>query len=239
MYAFLRIATDDATFVIINNGYAKMPTPVQIELNKSAIPQRVVRMIAEGAESLEDRAIIESAGWKSGSWGRWQDNRYFLSPVPMKVRGTPWMSNSRSNPLSEHVIGLPEHLPAGTVATLFHYGAAIAIAIGERLTTYTLDVNCGRVTARQDGEYPLPGHALVIVESTLGLVICVDRGQASELLLFRDCELVPVMSLPARVTTLTAGGSDLFMQCSCIPRARRPIGAHQSSTTHGCCRPAA
>ena len=111
---------------------------------------------------------------------------------------------------SEHVTGLPEHLPAGTVATLFHDGAAIAIAIGERLTTYTLDVHGGRVTARQDGEYPLAGRALAIVESALGLVICVDRGQASEILLLRDRELVPVMSLPARVTTLTAGGSDLY-----------------------------
>src|SRR6187401_950610 len=113
-------------------------------------------------------------------------------------------------PPSEHVTGLPQHLPAGTVATLFLDGAAIAIAIGDRLTIYRLEVHGGRAAARQDGELQLPGRAQAIVESTLGLVVCVEREQASELLLLHDRELVPVMSLPARVTTLTAGGSDLY-----------------------------
>jgi hypothetical protein len=48
VYAFLRIATDDVAFVIINNGYAKMPLPIQLDLNPSVIPQRVVRMITGG-----------------------------------------------------------------------------------------------------------------------------------------------------------------------------------------------
>jgi alpha-amylase len=48
VYAFLRIATDDVAFVIINNGYEKMPLPIQLDLNPAVIPQRVVRMIVEG-----------------------------------------------------------------------------------------------------------------------------------------------------------------------------------------------
>jgi uncharacterized FAD-dependent dehydrogenase len=32
----------------INNGYAKMPYPIQLDLNTSIIPQRVVNMIAGG-----------------------------------------------------------------------------------------------------------------------------------------------------------------------------------------------
>jgi alpha-amylase len=45
VYAFLRIATDDVALVIINNGYADMPDPIQLKLNKSVIPERVVDMI--------------------------------------------------------------------------------------------------------------------------------------------------------------------------------------------------
>ena len=48
VYAFLRIATDDVTFVIINNGYAKMPYPIQVELNSAVIPQRVAGMMVGG-----------------------------------------------------------------------------------------------------------------------------------------------------------------------------------------------
>jgi alpha-amylase len=48
VYAFLRIAVNDVAFVIINNGYEKMPLPIQLDLNPSAIPQRVVRTITEG-----------------------------------------------------------------------------------------------------------------------------------------------------------------------------------------------
>lgn len=48
VYAFLRIATDDVTFVIINNGYAKMPSPIKLYLNPSVISPRVANMIAGG-----------------------------------------------------------------------------------------------------------------------------------------------------------------------------------------------
>jgi glycosidase len=64
VYAFLRIATNDVAFVIINNGYAKMPAPIQLELNPSAIPQRVVRMIAEGLKH-----------WKTGQALTVQDGK--------------------------------------------------------------------------------------------------------------------------------------------------------------------
>ena len=47
VYAFLRIATDDVSLVIINNGYEKMQYPIQMDLNPWAIPQRVVSMVAE------------------------------------------------------------------------------------------------------------------------------------------------------------------------------------------------
>jgi alpha-amylase len=45
VYAFLRISTDDVVFVIINNGYSRMPYPIQIELNRSILPERVIKMM--------------------------------------------------------------------------------------------------------------------------------------------------------------------------------------------------
>lgn len=48
VYAFLRIATNDVAFVIINNGYVTMPDPIHIELNPAIVPPRVVSMITAG-----------------------------------------------------------------------------------------------------------------------------------------------------------------------------------------------
>jgi glycosidase len=45
VYAFLRVATDDVIFAIINNGYSSMPNPINIKLNPSLIPQRVIGRI--------------------------------------------------------------------------------------------------------------------------------------------------------------------------------------------------
>ncbi len=45
VYAFLRIATDDVVLAIINNGYLAMPSPIELCLNPSVIPQRVIEMI--------------------------------------------------------------------------------------------------------------------------------------------------------------------------------------------------
>lgn len=46
VYAFLRISSDDVVFVIINNGYDKMPVPIEVDLNLEVISQRVVDMVA-------------------------------------------------------------------------------------------------------------------------------------------------------------------------------------------------
>jgi alpha-amylase len=45
VYAYLRIAADDAAFIIINNGYIRMPDAIAIKLNKEIIPQRVINII--------------------------------------------------------------------------------------------------------------------------------------------------------------------------------------------------
>jgi alpha-amylase len=71
VYAFLRIATDDAALVIINNGYARMPNPIQLNLNMSIIPQRVVDMIAGGLKH-----------WKTGQTLTVQNGK-----VPLTVDG--------------------------------------------------------------------------------------------------------------------------------------------------------
>jgi alpha-amylase len=42
VYAFLRIAIDTVAFVIINNGYLPMQSPIQIALNKLVLPQRAI-----------------------------------------------------------------------------------------------------------------------------------------------------------------------------------------------------
>ena len=45
VYAFLRISTEEVALVIINNGYLAMAQPIQLELNPSTIPRRVIDMI--------------------------------------------------------------------------------------------------------------------------------------------------------------------------------------------------
>lgn len=49
-YAFLRIATDDVALVVINNGYTGMPNPIELALNTSILPQRVVDMVTSGVK---------------------------------------------------------------------------------------------------------------------------------------------------------------------------------------------
>jgi alpha-amylase len=46
VYAFLRVATDDVALVIINNGYDKMPDPIQLELNPAIVSPRVKGVIS-------------------------------------------------------------------------------------------------------------------------------------------------------------------------------------------------
>lgn len=64
VYAFLRIATDDVALVIINNGYARMPHSIQMDLNPSVIPPRVISMISG-----------ELKHWKTGQALTVQDSR--------------------------------------------------------------------------------------------------------------------------------------------------------------------
>lgn len=58
VYAFLRIATDDVALVIINNGYARMPNPIHLDLNTSVIPQRVVSMITRGLKHWKTGQVL-------------------------------------------------------------------------------------------------------------------------------------------------------------------------------------
>lgn len=59
VYAFLRIATDDVALVIINNGYQKMPTPIQLKLNPEMIPQRAIDMITGGLRHWKTRQGLD------------------------------------------------------------------------------------------------------------------------------------------------------------------------------------
>ena len=71
VYAFLRIATDDVALVIINNGYTRMPNPIQLNLDMSIIPQRVADMVAGGLKH-----------WKTGQALTVQNGK-----VPLTVDG--------------------------------------------------------------------------------------------------------------------------------------------------------
>jgi alpha-amylase len=71
VYAFLRIATDDVALVIINNGYTRMPNPIQLNLDMSIIPHRVVDMVAGGLKH-----------WKTGQALTVQNGK-----VPLTVDG--------------------------------------------------------------------------------------------------------------------------------------------------------
>jgi hypothetical protein len=59
---------------------------------------------------------------------------------------------------AEQIDGLPRDLPEDSCVTLFDGGTAIAIAIGDRLTTYTLTVQGGRHMARESGRHALSGQ---------------------------------------------------------------------------------
>jgi alpha-amylase len=63
LYAFLRISTDDVAMVVINNGYATMQDPVEVLLNPSVIPQRVID------------SISDLTHWKSGQPLKVQDSK--------------------------------------------------------------------------------------------------------------------------------------------------------------------
>lgn len=107
--------------------------------------------------------------------------------------------------------GLPETLPSGTVATLFESGKALALGIGERLTTYQLLLNSDRPTAGQRADYALPGHAYGIAESALGLLIAAECAGRSALLLLRDRELVTILELSGKITALAAAGAQAYV----------------------------
>jgi glycosidase len=62
VYAFLRIAVDDVALVIVNNGYDAMPHPIQLPLNPSILPPRVIDMIGR-----------ELVHWKTGQTAAVQD----------------------------------------------------------------------------------------------------------------------------------------------------------------------
>ncbi len=64
VYAFLRISTNDVALVIINNGYASMPYPIQLPLNKTVISQRVVNTITQGLKHWKTgQALTVQDGW--------------------------------------------------------------------------------------------------------------------------------------------------------------------------------
>ncbi len=67
VYAFLRISTEEVVFVIINNGYDRMSQRLQIDLNRSVIPQRVIDMVA----ALKH--------WKTGQPLEIQNEKIFVS----------------------------------------------------------------------------------------------------------------------------------------------------------------
>jgi glycosidase len=62
VYAFLRIAIDDVAFVIINNGYNRMPYPIQLDLSPLVIPQRVVKMMAKLKHWKTKQSLIVNNG---------------------------------------------------------------------------------------------------------------------------------------------------------------------------------
>jgi len=67
VYAFLRIATDEVVLTVINNGYESMPLPIQLLLNTTIIPKRVVDKInvlkhwktGQQLQVLNGRALVK------------------------------------------------------------------------------------------------------------------------------------------------------------------------------------
>jgi glycosidase len=72
VYAFLRIATDEVAFVIINNGYDDMTQPIELSLNPGILPQRIIDM-ATGLKhwktgqslTVEDEQVLITVGGKT------------------------------------------------------------------------------------------------------------------------------------------------------------------------------
>ncbi len=68
VYAFLRVATNDVALVIINNGYDKMPNPIQLELNPLIVSPRVKDMITGSLKH-----------WKTGQPLTVQNNKAMIA----------------------------------------------------------------------------------------------------------------------------------------------------------------
>jgi alpha-amylase len=70
VYAYLRIAADEVVFAIINNGYRDMPGPIQIYLNPTVIPRRIINLVTglkhwktdQPLTVQNDRILIAIAG---------------------------------------------------------------------------------------------------------------------------------------------------------------------------------
>lgn len=113
-------------------------------------------------------------------------------------------------PEAGEIEGLPKALAAGTVAALFEAGKALAVATRETLTIHELILRPEGSAAREVGRHALPGPAVALAETTLGLLVATERRRRSVLALLKGRELAPVMEVRGKIHALAAAGAQAY-----------------------------
>lgn len=109
------------------------------------------------------------------------------------------------------IAGLPATLPAGAVTSLFDGGRSLALAVGNSLIVYDLQLKSNDSIAKERTKQELPGLVCALAASSLGLVVAVERGGRSSVLRLQEHELVRTLEIPGKITALAAAGSQAFV----------------------------
>lgn len=104
------------------------------------------------------------------------------------------------------IAGLPESLAADNVVALFDQSSKLAIADGERLTVFRLELKDRSSRAAVLSRHALPGIACGMAATALGLMIASERSGQTTLQVIKDRELLTILELPGKVTSLGSAG---------------------------------
>lgn len=113
-------------------------------------------------------------------------------------------------PGTGEIVGLPEKLPAGALAILCAAGKMLALASGESLTTYRLELGPESSRASEPSAVSLPGDARAMADSALGLLVATESSGGSALSLLSGGELISLIELRGEITALVAAGAQAF-----------------------------
>jgi hypothetical protein len=124
------------------------------------------------------------------------------------------LQNKKRRPVPQpgtgEIVGLPETLAAGTLAVVCSGGEMLALASGENLAIYRLELSPESSTASEPSDVSLPGIAAAIADSALGLLVATHHPEGSTLSLLSGRELIPLIEFRGEITALAAAGAQAY-----------------------------